>query len=251
MPRAGQPFSVRGISLTGGLSVAEFERRRRLLSSLDTTFDGLEETSRLVEGMDRFDEQAHAMITSPRARRAFDVSLENAEIAARFGEDRFGQSCLLATRLVEAGVRFVTVTFSGWDTHANNFRSMRDRLLPSFDTGLSAMLTTLSEKGLLDSTAVCVTGEFGRTPRINGRAGRDHWPRAFNVLFAGGGFRGGHTYGASDAQGMGPRGTGIRPGQIAATLFHALGIDHRREYHTSTGRPIRIVREGSVLSELF
>jgi hypothetical protein len=143
------------------------------------------------------------------------------------------------------------VTFGGWDTHANNFRSLRENLLPQLDQVLAALFTTLAAKGLLDSTAVCVTGEFGRTPRINERAGRDHWPRAMSVLLGGGGMRGGQVIGASDARGMGPAGEPITPDQVAASFYHSLGIDYRKEYHTSTGRPVMIVREGSVIPGLF
>jgi hypothetical protein len=251
VPRPGVAFGVRGISLSSGLTVEQFERRQRLRDSLDTTLRGHESSSSLVEGLDRFSQQAYDMITSPRARRAFDVSQERPEIAAPFGQQRFGMSCLLAVRLIEAGVRFVTVSFGGWDTHANNFRSMRDNLLPQLDQGLSALFNTLAAKGLLDSTAVYVTGEFGRTPRINERAGRDHWPRAFSVLMGGGGIRGGQVIGASDDRGMGPVGTPITPDQLAASFYHALGIDFSKEYHTSTGRPVTIVREGVVVPGLF
>src|SRR5262249_6766268 len=155
VPLPGVPFNVRGISLSDGLTVENFERRQRLLSDLDTTFRGFEE-SRLVEGLDQFAQQAYAMISSPRARQALDLSQERAETARPFGETRFGMSCLLATRLIEAGVRFVTVTFGGWDTHANNFRLAQNTLLPQLDQGLSALFNTLSAKGLLDSTAVYV-----------------------------------------------------------------------------------------------
>jgi hypothetical protein len=172
-------------------------------------------------------------------------------VARPFGTTRFGQSCLLATRLIEAGTRFATITFGGWDTHANNFRALRENLLPQLDQGLSALFNTLAAKGLLETTCVYVTGEFGRTPRVNERAGRDHWPRACIALMAGGGVRGGQVIGASDERGMGPSGTPITPDQAAASFFHALGIDHRREYHTSTGRPVMIVREGSVLRDLL
>jgi hypothetical protein len=250
-PVPGQPFNVRGISLAQGMTVEQFERRQRLLTNLDTTLRGLEAESRLVDGLDRFAQQAYAMITSPRARQAFDVSLERPEVARPFGEQRFGMSCLLAARLIEAGVRFVTLTFGGWDTHANNFRQMRETLLPQLDQGLSALFNTLAAKGLLERTAVCVTGEFGRTPRVNERAGRDHWPRSFCVLMGGGGMRGGQVIGASDDRAMGPAGTPITPDQVAASLYHSLGINYRREYHTTTGRPVMIVREGSVIGGLF
>src|SRR5690606_16667355 len=152
---------------------------------------------------------------------AFDTSREKPKVAEQFGTHRFGQSCLLAMRLIEAGVRFATVSFSGWDTHSNNFRNCRETLLPALDEGLSALLNNLSQRGLLESTLIVVTGEFGRTPKINERAGRDHWPRAFCVLMAGGGVRSGQVLGASDDKGMGPDGEPITPDQVAATFYHA------------------------------
>jgi hypothetical protein len=249
-PRMGQPFTVRGISLRTGLTVSDVERRQNLLKDLDTLFQSAE-ADQLVEGLDKFSQQAYEMITSPRARKAFDVSQESSETAQRFGESPFGQSCLLATRLVEHGVRFVTVSFGGWDTHQNNFPSLKDRQLPPLDQGLSALFQTLSERGLLESTAVFVTGEFGRTPKINQRAGRDHWPRAMFVLLGGGRIKGGQVLGASDDKGMGPASEGITPDNIAASFFHCLGIEYNKEYHTSTGRPVMIVRNGSVINELF
>jgi hypothetical protein len=250
-PRPGEPFSVRGISLSGGVTVEQLEKRQRLLDRLDTTFRGLEADSKLIDGLDRFDRQAYDLISSPRARQAFDVSQEKREVAARFGEHRFGMSCLLAARLIVAGVRFVTVSFGGWDTHANNFRAAKENLLPPLDQGLSALLTSLSQRGLLDSTTVFVTGEFGRTPKINERAGRDHWPRAMFALLAGGGIRAGQVVGASDSKGMGPASEAIAPDDVAASFYRSLGIDHRQEYQTGAGRPVMIVREGRIIQGLF
>jgi hypothetical protein len=251
-PQPGRPFQVRGISLgADGLTVEQFENRQKLLRRVDTAFEELKSNSSLVQGLDRFDQQAYAVISSPKAREAFDTSLEPAEVSAAFGEHRFGQSCLLAVRLIEAGVRFTTVSFGGWDTHSGNFRKCKEELLPQLDQGLAALLNSLSERGLLDSTTVFVTGEFGRTPKINERAGRDHWPRAFSILMAGGGIRGGQVVGASDEKGMGPAGEPITPDQVAATFYRTLGIDYQKEYHTNTGRPVMIVREGAVLSQLM
>ena len=250
-PQLGAPYSVRGISLENGLTVEQFETRQKLLNRLDTTFKVLEGKNSLIDGADKFDQQAHAVISSPRAREAFDTSREKPEVASQFGEHKFGQSCLLAVRLIEAGVRFATVSFGGWDTHSGNFRKCKEELLPQLDQGVASLLTTLSERGLLESTAVFVTGEFGRTPKINPKAGRDHWPRAFCTLMAGGGFKGGHVIGASDEKGAGPVGEPITPDQIAASFYHSLGIDFQKEYHTNTGRPVMIVREGSVIPELF
>ena len=253
-PRAGQPFNVRGISLGGGLTIEEVERRQSLLSDLDKTFAAVESNSQLLTGLDRFSEQAHAIISSKRARAAFDISKESPEFAKPFGEDPFGLSCLLATRLIESGVRFVATTLGGWDTHADNFTKLKTQLLPKLDTGLAALFTGLEQKGLLESTVVFVTGEFGRTPKINTRSaegGRDHYPRCMFMLMAGGGVRGGQVIGESDETASAPKNEAITPDDVAASFYHALGIDHTQEYHTNTGRPITIVRDGHVIQKLF
>jgi len=251
-PRAGQPFTVRGITLGRGLTVADIEKRRNLLNDLDTTFRGFEKQSDLVNGLDKFSQRAYDIISSPRSRKAFDISQESPAVAKLFPADPFAQSCLLATRLVESGVRFVTVSNGGWDTHQNNFDSLKTRLLPNLDGALAGLFTALDQKGLLDTTAVFVTGEFGRTPKINERGGRDHFPRAMFVLLAGGGMRGGQVIGASDEKAMGPAsGDGITPDNVAASFYHSLGIDPAKEYRTTTGRPIAIVRYGTPIKELF
>jgi uncharacterized protein (DUF1501 family) len=252
-PRAGQPFGVRGIDLAGGLTIADVEKRQRLLRDLDTAFRDAD--SQLLEGLDRFAQQAHAIVTSRRSREAFDISRESADFAKPFGDTPFGTSCLLACRLVQSGVRFVTLSLGGWDTHQNNFTKLKDSLLPTLDTGLSALLNGLVQKGLLESTSVFVTGEFGRTPKINNRSsdggGRDHYPRCMFMLLAGGGIRGGQVVGKSDDKATQPDGEGFSPDDVAATFYHSLGIDHTKEYHTNTGRPITIVRGGRIIRELF
>lgn len=259
-PQPGRPFSVRGISLQGGLTVAQVEKRQSLLSDLDTTFRGVEEDSQLLDGLDRFSQQAYSIITSKRSRSAFDVSKESPAFAEPFGEGPFGMSCLLASRLIETGVRFVTVSLGGWDTHQDNWTRLskgngnRPGLLPQLDTGLSALLNGLEQKGLLESTAVFVTGEFGRTPKINSRSaegGRDHYPRCMFMLQAGGSIRGGQAIGESDEKATLPASEGFSPDDVAASFYHNVGIDHTKEYHTSTGRPIMIVRDGTVISKLF
>lgn len=252
-PRAGQPFTVRGMTLSAGLTGEKLERRQKLLSDLDAAFDEREKDSSLLKGLDRFSQRAHDILSSPRASRAFDISQEPASVAKLFSDNPLGQSCLLATRLVEAGVRFVSVDHGGWDTHDNNFPQLKDKLLPELDGGLSGLLTALELKGLLKTTAVFVAGEFGRTPKISRqRAGRDHYPRAMFVLLAGGGMKGGQVIGASDAKAEAPaKGDGISPDDVAASFYHSLGIDARKEYHTPTGRPIAIVRNGKIVRELF
>ena len=255
-PRAGAPFSVRGVSLGGGLTVQDVEKRQALLRDLDVKFRDVESDSQLIEGLDKFGQQAHSIITSKRSREAFDISKESPAFAQPFGENAFGVSCLLATRLVESGVRFVTMSLGGWDTHRDNFTSLKEQRLPPLDEGLSALFAGLEQKGLLESTAVFVTGEFGRTPKINTRTaegGRDHYPRCMFMLMAGGGIRGGQVVGRSDDKATLPASEdeGFSPDDAAATFYHNLGVDHTKEYHSNTGRPITIVRDGQVIKPLF
>lgn len=254
-PRAGQAFSVRGISLGNGLKISEVEKRQTLLKDLDGVFKGFEKNSQLLDGMDKFNQQAYAMITSKTARAAFDISKESPEFAKPFGTNAFGVSCLLALRLVGSGVPFVTLSLGGWDTHRNNFSRLKDRNLPTLDTGLSALLNGLEQRGLLDSTAVFVTGEFGRTPKINKRSdpgGRDHYPRCMFMLMAGGKVKGGQVVGKSNDKATLPAdGEGISPDDVAASFYHNLGIDHTKEYYSTSGRPITIVRNGNIVKKLF
>ncbi len=251
-PKIGQPYQVRGVSLRNGLTVTDVERRNNLRDRLDTTFASFEKEDQLLDGLDRFSEQALSVITSPRAREAFDISKEPESFSRQFGSSDFGASCLLGLRLVESGIRFVTISSNGWDTHQNNWDSLKTKQLPPFDQGLSGLLTGLEQRGLLESTAVFVTGEFGRTPKINTtRGGRDHYPRCMFMLLAGGGIRGGQVLGESDATASGPKNDGFTPDDAAATFFHTLGIDHQKEYHTNTGRPVMIVRDGRVIQQLF
>jgi uncharacterized protein DUF1501 len=252
-PRAGQPYAVRGITLDRGLTIEKIERRQRLLTDLEATFRAYEKDSSLLKGLDRFSQRAYDILSSPRASRAFDISQEPESISKLFPENELAQSCLLAARLVEAGVRFVSVDHGGWDTHDNIFPQLKDKLLPELDGALAGLLTALELKGLLATTAVFVTGEFGRTPKISSqRGGRDHYPRAMFVLLAGGGMKGGQVVGASDARGEAPAdGAGISPDDVAASFYHSLGIDARKEYRTPTGRPVAIVRNGRIIKDLF
>lgn len=251
-PIPGQPYGVRGIALGNGLTVADVEKRQRLLADLDTTFRDFETRNPLLDGLDRFGRQAYEIITSKRAREAFDVSKESPAYAKQFGTTGFGMSCLLATRLIGAGVPFVTVNYGGWDTHYQNWDRLKTNQLPPFDEGLAALFSGLAEKGLLDSTVVMVTGEFGRTPKINPeRNGRDHYPRAMFMLMAGGGICGGQVYGTTDAKATEPASDAVSPDDVATTFYHCLGIDHTKEYHTSSGRPIMIVRDGHRVDKLL
>ena len=250
-PQIGQPFRVRGISMSGGLTVEDVERRRNLLTQLDRTFSDVEQDSQLLEGMDEFGRQAHTVITSAKARDAFDIGKESPDFTKQFGSSSLGASCLLALRLVESGVRFVTLSNGGWDTHRDNWNVLKTKQLPALDEALFGLFTGLAARGLLDSTVVYVTGEFGRTPKINTeRIGRDHYPRNMFMLLGGGGIKGGQVLGESDATASLPKGAGFSPDDVAASFYHALGIDHTHEYHTPTGRPVMIVRDGHVIPEL-
>ena len=251
-PKPGQPYSIRGVSLENGLTVTDVGRRQKLLSDLDTTFREVEKSNSLLDGLDRFAQQAYSMITSDRSKNAFDTSKEPESYAARFGKTDFGMNCLLASRLVESGVKFVTINYGGWDTHNDGWAKLKSKQLPPFDEGLAGLLSGLSEKGLLASTCVYVTGEFGRTPKINTeRNGRDHYARCMFMLLAGGGIKPGQVIGQSDEKALGPTGAGYSPDNVAASFYKNMGIDHRKEYQTNIGRPVMIARDGEVIPELF
>lgn len=253
-PKVGQRFSIRGLDLEKGITVEDIRKQQDLLARFDTAFSDVEKRDQLVTGLDEFNQRAFAMLTSDKARQAFDLSREAQSINSMFGDDGFSASCLLATRLVEAGVRFVTVSLGGWDTHADNFTQLKTKLLPQLDAGLAGLLNALFAKGLLDSTSVFVTGEFGRTPKINQRTaegGRDHYPRSMFCLLAGGGMRGGQVIGASDATAAGPKSDAITPDDVAASFYKSLGIGTTKEYHTPSGRPVMIVRHGKPLAQLW
>jgi hypothetical protein len=250
-PQAGKPMEVRGLSLKNGVTLADVDRRQDMLQRYDRAFGDFAQQDKLLAGMEQFSQRAYAMMRSPNTREAFDLKKESAGIVGLFGNDPFSQSCLLATRLIHAGVRFVTINFGGWDTHTDNFKTLKDKNLPTLDSGVSGLFLALHAKGLLESTTVFVTGEFGRTPKINPRAGRDHWPRAMCCLLAGGGIQGGRVIGESDANGEGPKDSPITPDDVAATFYASLGIDPRKEYQTSTGRPVMIVRNGAPLKQVL
>jgi hypothetical protein len=242
---------VRGIQLPTGFTLEELENRDNLLKGFDKSFEQADKSADLMEGLDEFHKQALEILRSDKTKKAFDVNQEKAEVRERYGQNPFGQGALTARRLVEAGVRFVTISLGGWDTHGKNFEALSKRLLPQLDQTLSALIKDLDDKGALDSTIVYCAGEFGRTPKINKNAGRDHWARSMAVVLAGGGFKRGLAFGTTDAQGMAPTTEPCTPDDVSATIFHRLGIDPHQELTTSTGRPIQLFREGKVIEKIL
>ena len=191
------------------------------------------------------------MVTSPAARAAFDISREPEAVRDRYGRTFTGQSTLLARRLVESGVRFVTVHRNGWDTHDKEKPRLRDELLPEFDQSYSTLINDLEDRGLLESTLVVWFGEFGRTPRYNKKGGRDHWPNTGVAALAGGGVQGGRVIGETDAKWIYPTDRPVSTEEIAATIFHAVGIDYRKQY-TAFGRPVpMLANDSDPIRELF
>jgi uncharacterized protein (DUF1501 family) len=244
-------FSVRALALPQGLTQERIDSRRGLLEGLDTAFRAVDVQSQDLAGMDKFYQQAYEILSSPKARQAFDIAAEADAVRDRYGRNPFGQACLLARRLVEAGVRFVSIEFGGWDNHRGVFPLLKDDKLPKLDHGLASLLEDLSATGLLSNTAVYMTGEFGRTPKVNANAGRDHWARAMSVVMAGGGIKGGQAIGKTNERGEEPAENPIKPEDVAASFYKALGIDAHKEYYTPTGRPVHIVRDGTPIKGLF
>jgi hypothetical protein len=242
-------FQAHGVSLPRGFSPGELESREALRRRFDRGLKALEATDALA-GLDRFHTQALDVLYSDRVRVALDLAREPEMVRDDYGRTPLGQGALAARRLIEAGARFVTLGSSGWDTHGDNFRTLRDRLLPPLDKALSALIRDLRARGLLEETIVVCAGEFGRTPIVNGTAGRDHWPRAMAVLLAGGGIPGGSVYGATDERGMAPSRDACSPDDLAATIFRRLGFGPHHEVRSASGRPIAIFREGRCLEPL-
>jgi Protein of unknown function (DUF1501) len=250
-------FRVRDLEFYPGVTARRMERRRSFVAQLDGV-------QKQVEGgeaaLDPELEQAYRLVTSPKAKKAFDLSEEKAAVRARYGPRALGQSCLLARRLVERGVSFVAVDNPGWDTHDGLVLRLKEGyagakvgvgLVPTLDLALSALVSDLSERGLLAETLVIAMGEFGRTPKLNTSGGRDHWPRAFSVVLAGGGVKGGQVVGASDRVGEAPAERAVTPADLARTIYALLGVDATRELHTADGRPVAINQGGEVIKELL
>jgi hypothetical protein len=245
-------FRVRNMGLDASLTPERFQQRLALLNQLGGASQIV--ASPQVAEIDIFNQQASSLLQSGKAAEAFDLSKEPDKVRERYGRHSWGQSHLLARRLVEAGTRFVT-TVNGpsitWDTHKDNFNSLKNRLVPPMEQAYAALLDDLEERGLLESTLVVWMGEFGRSPKINTDTGRDHWPGCYSVLLSGGGVRGGQVIGSSDATGAYPKDRPITPADIHASIYAALGYDHREiSYHSADGRPVPLT-DGATISELF
>lgn len=248
-------FQVRDLDLFPKVTASRVSRRREYLD----LFDKVQKQVEAGQPADPAFEKAFSMTVSPEAKQAFDLSRETPQTRQRYGPRTIGQSCLLARRLVERGVPFVTVLNTGWDTHDSLVLQLRDGysgakqgvgLIPSLDLALAGLIGDLAERGLLDSTLVVAMGEFGRTPKLNTRAGRDHWPRVFSVLLAGGGIQGGQVIGSSDRVGESPKDHPVTPSDLAATLYTLLGVKPETELHTTDGRPVPVNQGGQLIQGL-
>lgn len=242
-------YRVRNLTLPVGVDESRLEDRRSLLRAFDTARSDVD-ASGLMEGLDRFSTRAYQMISGPDARAAFDLSKEDPKLRDRYGRTTVGQSALLARRLVEAGVRFVTVVDGGWDYHANLFNNMKKHLNDN-DRAVGSLIEDLHDRGMLERTIVIVMGEFGRTPRVNATAGRDHWGEVMSVMLAGGGFPAGRTVGSSSARGEYPRDLPVRPQDLIVTLYRKLGIDPLTTFVSRSGRPAPVGGDGRAIVELL
>ena len=251
-------FQVQHLDFFPGVDGGRVDRRREFLQQLDDFARSADEGDAPATANPQF-EQAYRLATSAQAKEAFRLEDEPQKVRNKYGPRTVGQSCLLARRLIERDVAVVTVNNPGWDTHENVYTRLKEGytgakvpvgLVPSLDLALSALIEDLIERGLFDDTLVVVMGEFGRTPKINTAGGRDHWPRVFSVLLAGGGIPGGQIIGASDATGEGPSARPVTPSDLAATIYTLLGIDPRDTLTTADGRPVQINRDGTPLKEL-
>lgn len=249
-------YQVPNLAPPAGIDTMRIDSRRGLLNSFDSARRDVD-ASGLMDGLDRFTQDAFSLVTSPAARAAFDIRKESPHLRDRYGRHQWGQSALLARRLVEAGVRFVTLTYSGWDYHSSLERGMKN-VLPVLDNAVGSLVDDLHVRGMLDSTVVIVMGEFGRTPRMNTTGvpgadpvpGRDHWGEVMSVLVAGGGFAGGRVIGSSNARGEVPKDRPVTPQDFLATLYRQLGIDPETKFVNRAGRPVSIGSTGQVITEL-
>ena len=246
---AQQGFKVLDLELPKGVDFDRFQKRRRLLDVVNHHFEQREKSDSIA-AVDTFYERAYNLISSKAAREAFNIEQEEPQMRDRYGRNQAGARMLLARRLVEAGVRFVTLTYGGWDHHDNIQGNMSGQV-PAFDQGFSALIQDLDSRGLLDSTLVCVCSEFGRTPIINPTAGRDHWPKVFSTLLAGGGVKRGLVYGSSDTTASEPEENPLTVEDWATTIYRCMGIVAEKELMAPGDRPIEIVDGGQVRTELL
>jgi len=242
-------FKVRDLDLPGGVDDSRFGRRRNILEAVNNHF-ATKESSDSLDAVDSFYTRAYDLLSSQTAREAFDLSKEPAELRDEYGRNQAGARCLLARRLVESGVRFVTMTYGGWDMHANIQGGISNQV-PVLDRAFAALIRDLDGRGLLDSTLVCVASEFGRTAKINKDAGRDHWPKVFSVVMAGGGVTRGQVYGSSNATASEPEENALTVEDWATTIYHCLGIVADKELMAPGDRPIEIVKGGQVRQDLL
>ena len=246
---ARKGFKVRDLQVPGGIDEARFIKRRKLLEQVNNHFRQRESDPSL-DAVDTFYDRAYSLVSSQAAREAFDIEKEEAATRDAYGRNTAGARMLLSRRLVEAGVRFVTMTYGGWDMHDNIHSGMK-RNLPAFDQGYAQLITDLEQRGLLDSTLVCVATEFGRTPKINGTGGRDHWPKVFSISMAGGGIKRGTVYGKSNSTASEPEDNPLSVEDWATTMYHCLGITADKELIAPGNRPIEIVNGGTVCKDLL
>ncbi len=242
-------FSVRDLSLPSGLTAERFASRKNMRSIVDDYFSKLERNDQL-DAMDSFYLKAYDMISSPEARSAFELHKEPQKLRETYGLNSAGQRLLMARRLVESGVRFVALTYGGFDHHTNIETNINRQLEP-FDKAYATLINDLSDRGMLDETLVIVTTEFGRTPKINSNAGRDHWPQVFSIAMAGGGVKGGYVHGTSDPTGSFPEDDPFTVDNYAATIYNLIGIDPNRELMADGGRPIRIVNQNVIEPDIL
>lgn len=242
-------FKVRDLNLHSSITQERYNRRRSILETVDSHFSLMEKSDN-ISAMNKFYQQAYDLVSSAQAREAFDLDKEPDQIRDMYGRSQAGQRFLMSRRLIEAGVRCVSVVYGGWDMHAGIGAGMNSQL-PAFDKAYAALINDLDQRGLLDSTIVMVTSEFGRTPKINKDAGRDHWPRVFSVAFAGGGFAKGLVYGKSDATSSAPEEDPLTVENMSATVYSLLGIDPSKHLMADGGRPVSIVYNGQVVDKLL
>lgn len=242
-------FQVRDLNLPKDVSEDRFARRRSLLETVDHHFRSLEQSDAL-DSMDAFYQHAYKLISSATAREAFNLAAEPDKIKNAYGKTQAGQRMLLARRLIEAGTRFVSLTAGGWDHH-DNIKAGIEGQLPPVDQAVAALITDLEQRGMLDSTLVMLTSEFGRTPKINPTAGRDHWPRVFSVMLAGGGIKKGYVHGSSDALGGEVDTDGVTVPDLATTIYKQIGITADKELMAPGNRPIEIIDGGTVISSIL